>query len=247
MRELEREFSSHRCPHCGVESRFERYPDLLVHVDRFWKDHVVGAIQVFDLCRCPSCERAIVRRYEFDPSAHLGRKERPTDRFALGRTLYSEHKGYGEIVYPRGTVRRKAPVEAPEDVRTDFNEAASIEALSPKACAALGRRLLEHILETAGGTGTSGTLVAKVDKVEAKLPLEIAASLHALREIGNFAAHPRKDSQTGAVLDVEPGEASHVLDTLELLMDHYYVRAAKREAAIKALNDKLAKAGKKPV
>ena len=68
-----------------------------------------------------------------------------------------------------------------------------------------------------------------------KLPSHISEGLHAVRNIGNFAAHPTKSKSTGEIVDVEPGEAEWNLDVLEFLFDFYFVQpvlAAKRKAAI---------------
>jgi hypothetical protein len=39
------------------------------------------------------------------------------------------------------------------------------------------------------------------------LPSHIAEGLDAVRNIGNFAAHPMKGQSTGDIVPVEPGEA----------------------------------------
>jgi hypothetical protein len=45
----------------------------------------------------------------------------------------------------------------------------------------------------------------------------LASAVDAVRNVGNFAAHPIKSKSTGDVLDVEPGEAEWLLDALERL------------------------------
>ena len=62
------------------------------------------------------------------------------------------------------------------------------------------------------------------------LPSHIADSLDAVRNIGNFAAHPAKSQATGEVVPVEPGEAEWTLDTLEELFDFYFVSPARTKA-----------------
>jgi hypothetical protein len=79
------------------------------------------------------------------------------------------------------------------------------------------------------------------------LPSHIEESLGAVRNIGNFAAHPIKSKSTGEIVPVEPGEAEWNLDTLELLFDFYFVAPAKTKARRDALNKKLSDAGKPPV
>jgi hypothetical protein len=79
------------------------------------------------------------------------------------------------------------------------------------------------------------------------VPSYISESLHAVRTIGNFAAHPSKDKSTGEVLPVEAGEAEWNLDVLELLFDFYYVQSAKIAKQKADLNAKLQQAGKQPI
>jgi uncharacterized protein DUF4145 len=76
------------------------------------------------------------------------------------------------------------------------------------------------------------------------LPSHIAESLDAVRNIGNFAAHPIKSQHSGEVLEVEPGEAEWTLDVLESLFDFYFVQPAVTQSKKAALNAKLKEAGK---
>ena len=52
----------------------------------------------------------------------------------------------------------------------------------------------------------------------------IMKAVDAIRNIGNFAAHPLKDMTTGIIANVEPGEAEWSLDVLEALFDFVYHR-----------------------
>lgn len=117
---------------------------------------------------------------------------------------------------------------------------------SPKASAALSRRCLQAVLKDKGGA-KKRDLADQIDEVASSVPSHIADDLHAVRNIGNFAAHTQKSTATGAILDVEEGEAEWNLDVLELLFDFYFVQpaiSAKRKAA---LNAKLQQAGKPPI
>ncbi len=104
---------------------------------------------------------------------------------------------------------------------------------------------MQAILRDKAGT-KSKDLFDQIEEVinSGKVPGHIADDLHAVRVIGNFGAHPLKSTTSGAILDVEPGEAEWNLDVLELLFDHYFVQpaiSAKRKAE---LNKKLKDAGK---
>jgi hypothetical protein len=69
----------------------------------------------------------------------------------------------------------------------------------------------------------------------------------AVRNIGNFAAHPMKSQKSGEILPVEPGEAEWNLDVLESLFDFFFVQPTLIRGKREALNKKLAEAGKPPV
>ena len=77
-----------------------------------------------------------------------------------------------------------------------------------------------------------------------KLPSYLIECIDAVRNIGNFAAHPLKDKSTGEILPVEVGEAEWNLDVLEQLFDFYYVQPAVIQKKKQALNQKLQAAGK---
>jgi hypothetical protein len=238
----------HTCPGCGVASRWLRYPELLVHNASF----SIGGLhaepyQVFDLCYCAACSGPILRHYvlKIDATAHASPP--PGGRFENGKFLYQKTWGYGNVVFPTSKSRLAAPAGIPEEIAREYNEAANVLAYSPKAAAALARRLLEHVLETTGGAGTNGALIKKIDRVVPNLPPYIAEGLHRLREIGNFAAHPRKDTNSGEVLPVEPEEAEYTVRLLGGLLEHYFVRPAVEARMRDALNEKLLRVGKPPL
>lgn len=152
------------------------------------------------------------------------------------------------LVFPTNKSSRPVPSEVTDPYRTDFDEAVAVLTLSPKASAALGRRLLQAVLRDKAAT-TAKDLFDQIEEVIAsgKLPSHIADDLHAVRNIGNFAAHEIKSKVTGAIVDVEAGEAEWNLDVLESLFDFYFVEPTKAAARKATLNKKLAEAGKPPI
>ena len=151
------------------------------------------------------------------------------------------------MVYPKATARG-VPPEVPEEFADDFREACLVIGDSEKASAALGRRCLQNLLLEKAGV-QARDLANQIQEVidSGKLPLELESAIDAVRAIGNFAAHPIKSKSTGEVLEVEPGEADWILDTLEELFDFYFVRPAKLAQKRVALNKKLKEAGKPPL
>lgn len=148
-------------------------------------------------------------------------------------------------VRPRGTARPPVPPEVPHEIAEDYKEACLVLDDSPKASAALSRRCLQHLLRDTAKV-KHGNLANEIDEVlkSNALPSHLADSVDAIRNIGNFSAHPLKSTASNQILAVEPHEAEWNLDVLEGLFDFYYVQpgvTAKRKAALDA---KLASAGK---
>jgi hypothetical protein len=69
-------------------------------------------------------------------------------------------------------------------------------------------------------------------------------AIDAVRSIGNFAAHPLKDTNTGMIVDVETGEAEWLLDVLDALFDFTFVQPKTIERKKNDLNEKLKSIGK---
>jgi hypothetical protein len=136
----------------------------------------------------------------------------------------------------------------PPDVAEDYREACLVLPDSAKASAALSRRCLQHLLRTAAGV-KPGNLADEIGQVvdSKQLPSHLAGAIDAIRNVGNFAAHPLKSTSTGEILPVESGEAEWHLDVLEQLFDHYYVAPAATKRRREALNEKLKEAGKPPM
>ena len=93
---------------------------------------------------------------------------------------------------------------------------------------------------------TPWNLSTEIDEAMQQLPTQLSESIDAIRNIGNFASHPTKSTQTWEIIEVEPWETEWLLDTLEDLFDYYYVAPAKTKAKKNALNKKLADAWKPP-
>jgi hypothetical protein len=156
---------------------------------------------------------------------------------------------YRYFIYPRVSTRPTPPIEVTPAITQDYVEAALVISDSPKASAALSRRCLQSVLVEKGGVPPKIDLSKQIDHVLAngKLPTYLSESIDAVRNIGNFAAHPIKSTASGQILDVEPGEAEWTLDVLDSLFDFYYVQPAVLQKKLDALNTKLGSAGKPAV
>ena len=107
---------------------------------------------------------------------------------------------------------------------------------------------MQAILRDKAAT-TEKDLYDQIEEVSSsgKLPSHISDGLHAVRVIGNFAAHPTKSKSTGEIVDVEAGEADWNLDVLESLFDFCFIQPALTAKRRAELNKKLKEAGKPPI
>jgi hypothetical protein len=169
-------------------------------------------------------------------------------RAAFATQLDANYVSKWRLVHPNGVARTPLPTEVPSTFAQDYRDACSVLADSAKASAALSRRCLQNLIRECEGVKRRN-LFDEIQEVldSGKLPADLADALHAVREIGNFAAHPIKSTNSGEVIDVEPGEAEWLLDTLEALFEFYFVRPAALKAKRDALNAKLLDAGKQPL
>lgn len=221
------------CPSCRIGIRFE----------------VAGTSDVYDLeCRgrqvgydiahgfCPECSHLIVliregRYYQGDLNEERSREL---------TEIYSS-----EVIHPRGNPRTVDP-EVPQEYREEFLEASSVLHLSAKASAALSRRLLQQVLrEKIGIKGRN--LADEIGQFLAQpgVPTHLSAAIDTVRLIGNLAAHPIKNEQTGQIVPVEPGEAEWNLEVLEALFDYVFVQPIRLAKRKELLDLKLASTGKR--
>ena len=139
------------------------------------------------------------------------------------------------------------PEALPDNIASDYREAADLLAVSPAASAAFSRRCLQTILKHQDYKKSK--LVSQIDDLlketnPAKVVPHYITTRLDVRHFGNFSVHEIEDRATAEILDVEPGEAEWCLEIIEDLIEHYFVRPAAEQAKIDNLNAKLAGAGK---
>lgn len=220
-----------RCPTCKKE--FYPQPE---HNGGYWlysgrKDLAC----VFSVQRCPSCQEIIVMR-----EVGVGQRE------VNGKiTIFMSDSE--EIIYPPEQGNRKISVapEIPDEYRDELVEAHAVLEISAKASAALSRRLLQKLLREKLGI-RKRDLSQEIDDFisNAQAPSYLTEAIDAVRQIGNFAAHPVKYEHSGEIVDVEQGEAEWLLEVLKTLFDFVFVQPAKLELRKKSLNAKLKELGK---
>jgi len=210
-----------QCPHC------------LVHIHEEWQQMCESEVENMKWSQvrmtCPACEREIINLSYRDEDAIP----------PIGWT--------SRIIYPI-SVSRPVPPQVPDAIAKDFQEACLVLPYSPKASAALSRRCLQSVLRDKAGV-TTENLAEGIGQVlsSGKLPTHLAEAIDAVRNIGNFAAHPTKSTNTGEIADVESEEAEWTLETLESLFDYYYVQPDLLQQKRKKLDAKLQELGKPPL
>lgn len=215
-----------KCPHCAIDFHAS---EKTKYIGSDPQGHWGIGYQY-----CSACSKLIVRL------------------FASGDYIVT-HNAWGKelvsyLVRPKVAGRDPVPPEVPTEYSEDYKEACLVLSDSPKASAALSRRCLQHILRGKANVKHSD-LYQEIQEVLNRdiLPSHVADSLDAVRNIGNFAAHPLKSQSTGEIVDVEAGEAEWNLDVIESLFDFFFVNPAKIQAKKTALNKKLKDLGKPPI
>lgn len=210
------------CPHCGIAFH-DTWLEVPVEGTKWW----------FGWTNCPACAKDVVRLH------------RAGKRYLPGQPTNQGHPALARFTaWPQGS-SRPVPSEVAEPFATDFREASAVLQLSPKASAAISRRLLQHLLREKAGVKRADLSVEIAEVLASRvLPTWLADDLDAVRNVGNFASHPIKSTSTGEVVSVEDGEAEWLLDVIEALFDFYFVGPASAQKKRDALNVKLQDAGK---
>jgi hypothetical protein len=214
-----------KCPHCGIHFHDNLDPNWLARYGQRLSDK--DGNWSYRTAICPVCEKVTI---------DIGQT---VD--AMGNMLWGR-------VYPVGANRGPVPKEVPERIAQDYVEACNVLPISAKASAALSRRCLQHMLRGHGYKAKDlaneiDLLLKDTDPLKA-LPMRLLETVDAIRNFGNFAAHPNENKATLEIIDVEPHEAEWCLETIEELFEHFYVGPAAAAAKKAALNAKLASGGK---
>jgi hypothetical protein len=206
-----------KCPHC-LQNFHETWANLCGP-----QEDADGTWRVYGT-GCPACNRSIFKLVQFREGARVAES----------------------LVRPKAPARASLPPDVPDLFAADYREACLVLPDSAKASAALSRRCLQNLLREQFKVKPSN-LSDEIDEVLPELPSHLAGAVDGIRNLGNFAAHPMKSTNSGEILDVEPGEAEWCLDVLESLFDFCFVQPAVLAKKRQAVNQKLQEAGKPPM
>jgi hypothetical protein len=223
------------CPSCTVGVRLPISDSSRVYPVKHEREKQWG----YDIAHgfCPECSQLIVL------IRHGRFWEQGIGEEAL-RELFPVEQ---EVIYPKRRTKH-LPSDVPARYRNDFNEAFACLDVSPKASAAVSRRVLQDVLENHYNI-SRGSLALQIETFVTRpdVPPYLSEQVDAVRSIGNFAAHPLKSTRSGEILDVEPGEAEWDIGTLEALFDFAFVQPERLKQQRAQLNQKLGEAGKPPL
>lgn len=217
------------CPTCHKE--FFPQPTKLLAL---WADGRPDSKEAesYSIQQCPSCYKVIVIRSEGSGW-----------RDGAGEIHMTEVTSE-EVIYPLEEEFSVAE-EVPDAYKNDLIEAHSALEFSAKASAALSRRLLQKTLREALGIKKRDLSLEIDEFVESSnAPSYLTGAVDAIRQVGNFAAHPLKYTNSGEIVDVEPGEAEWLIEVLDSLFDFVFVQPVRLQQRRESLNEKLREMGK---
>lgn len=216
-----------KCPHCLVEFH-DNVGQIQIGND------IEGSYEI-KTRTCPSCRKLVFHLTQF----------KTENKYVNGQHRQFRTDISERLIRPKIANRPPCPPEVPANFASDYTEACHVLDDSPKASAALSRRCLQNIIHDHLGIKKRDLNLEIQEVIDNKLfPSDILDSIDAIRNIGNFAAHPIKSSSSGEIVEVEPNEADWNLDVLEMMFDYLFVRPALIQKKRDALNAKLKDAGK---
>jgi hypothetical protein len=224
------------CPSCNKSIVWQ--PEKIEGWSEEFDDESINEYALFS-SKCPACDKKII-------VFHTNFKRSEDNEY--GHPQYTTYKENEETLYPKGTNIKDIDHDVPENYKKEFIEASRVAKISPKASAALSRRLLQQILREE----------LKIKKQDLNKEIEefiktsnatetLKKVIDAIRNIGNFAAHPLKSTSTGEIVEVEPGEAEWLLEILDMLFNHTFIQPKREQRKIEKLNAKLRDYGKPPM
>jgi len=209
------------CPHCGSKTTInDDHSSLEEHKMNISSSDGDGRIiqTLFIICPNEECKKVtlIAELFELNYTPHIWRKGKSLKQWRL--IPDSDAKVFPDYI--------------PIVLKNDYEEAAKIITLSPKASATLSRRCLQGIIRDFWGISKS-KLIDEINAIEEKVDPLTWKSIDAVRKVGNIGAHMEKD--INLIIDVEPNEAKLLLELIELLFEEWYVHRYEREQKLKEI------------
>ena len=111
--------------------------------------------------------------------------------------------------------------------------------ISPKASATISRYILQMVLHEELHI-TKRNLEEEIRELEAlqMVSSKLVKMLQVFRKVANFGAHPKKNTNSGEIVEVEEGEAEIMLDLLDELFDCLFVKPKQQEEFLIDIKEK---------
>jgi len=229
------------CGHCLSYCVFKQLkpPGVTRALFEGWADddehRIVTEEFLFGVCPRPTCRQAtVVRRVWTSVTWHGDPREGPPS------TL--------EVIFPRARSARALPSEeVPKELRKRYEEAASIEFLSPTSAAFMAGRLVDQAIRhrmvamkrslRRVRKSTLADLITTFVEAEKGNP-DLREMLTTIKNFRNFVAHP-PFADLSLESEIDQAEASFLLDCCLELLEFVYARPAKIRAMTERLRSKL--------
>ncbi|MBN1321987.1 MAG: hypothetical protein JXA87_14245 [Thermoleophilia bacterium] len=142
--------------------------------------------------------------------------------------------------WPAGATHARPGDDVPAGLATEFLTASQVIVYSPEASAAIGRRLLQKVLNDQAGVGGGG-LADQIKRalLSPALPPYVKEALQTYTDLARIGAGNDKNLHPEALAPVEPGEAEWLLDVHELLFELYFVQPARLRRKRDALEETI--------
>ena len=140
------------------------------------------------------------------------------------------------------SIAKPQPDYIPKAIRKDYEEACKIAHLSPNASAVLARRCLQGTIRDFCKI-KGKTLHEEVKKLEnavqkhsiSGVTEESIKAIDSIRKMGNIGAH--MEQPTGMLIDIEPNEATLLIQLIETLFKDWYVARYERQQNLKNIQE----------
>ena len=214
------------CPYCGTGVNIDWSEDALPIPSNEDKEEE-GYGQLYGYC--PECNGYLVLiqhgiGYEYNTYSH--------------RSYLNDVK-FQEQIYPKFNYKKTLDASIPQKYCELFREAESVLSLSPRASATLSRYLLQIILHEELNIKKKN-LEEEIKELEthSNIPSTLITMLQVMRKVANFGAHPKKNTNSNEIIDVEIGEADIMLDLINELFDYLFVKPQKQKEFLQYIKEK---------